>query len=62
MLLSRSADREVAAKHPSVTVLLLFLMQTTALETLLRLQVVSDKLSAASMKVNPEKCGVFHKE
>lgn len=63
MLLPRSADREVVGRHPSVTLLFLFLMQTTALEILIHLQIVCDKLSpAANMKVNPEKCGVFHKE
>lgn len=62
MLLPRRADREVVVKHPSVTVLFLFLMQTTALEALISLQIVCDKLSAANMKVNPEKCNVFHKD
>lgn len=35
VLLPRRADREIVAKHPSVTVLFLCLMQTTALEVLI---------------------------
>lgn len=35
MPLPRRADREVVAKHSSVTVLFLFLMQTNALEALI---------------------------
>lgn len=62
MLLPRSADREVVAKHPSVTELFLLLMQATALEALIRLQIVCDKLGAANIKVHPEKCTVFHKK
>lgn len=37
-------------------------MQTTALEALIRLQIVCDKLSAANVKENTEKCNVFHKD